>query len=59
MTRAKSIEEIGVNVMDLMIEASLLEVVNVLRAVGFRDIDVRDLRIIEAKMRDGWGGYTF
>lgn len=41
--------------MDLIIEASLLEVANILKAVGFRDINIENSKVIEAKMKDGWG----
>lgn len=41
--------------MDLKIEANLLEVAKILKAVGFRDINIKNSKVIEAKMKDGYG----
>jgi len=43
--------------MDLEINADILRVGEILKALGFKDIYMED-DIIEAKLKDGLGGYT-
>jgi len=40
---------------DLVIEADVSRVVEILKAVGFESISVKNAKVIEAKLRDGWG----
>jgi hypothetical protein len=41
--------------MDLVIEADILRVAEILEAVGFKSINVKNAETIEAKLKDGWG----
>jgi hypothetical protein len=41
--------------MDMLIEANILKVAEILEAVGFKNINVKNAGTIEAKLKDGWG----
>ena len=45
----------GVKTVDLELETNIEKVVEILKTVGFDVIELRNDKIIEAKLKDGWG----
>ena len=45
--------------MDMLIEANISKVAEILEAVGFKNINVKNAETIEAKLKDGGEESTF